>query len=116
MTFKKLDDLPKIPHSYDDVMKAMGELHKLVLKQAEAYGGKKSKYIPAHVLETSLLKAVDVMIEDSDCDEAGRLMDLAQQKAQALADHLKDSGDKKAMSLLGQMLKYTGIALGHAGK
>lgn len=109
--FKKLDDLPKgKPHSYADVMRAMSELHKLVMKQSEAYGGKNSKLIRAQVTEDSLLKTFESFVVSED-DKVGELMDLAQQKAEELADHLKGTGDKKAMSLLGQTLRFIGAAL-----
>ena len=110
---KKLDDLPKKPHSQEDVMKAMTELHKLVMKQAAAYGGKKSKYIPAHVLEGSLLKQVqDVLVESE--DEASRLLDLAHDSLEDLIDHLGD--DSKAIGKLTKVLKYIGLALGEIEK
>lgn len=110
MSFKKLDDLPKgKPHTYDDVMKAMTELHRLVLKQSEAYGGKNSKLIRAQVTEGSLLKSLENLEED--CDESARLMGLAHERAEELADHLKNSDDNKGMNLLGQVLKYIGLAI-----
>ena len=108
---KKLDDLPKgKPHTYADVMRAMAELHKLVMKQSEAYGGKNSKLIRAQVTEGSLLKTFEGVVASED-DKVGELMDLAHSKAEQLADHLKASDDKKALSLLGQTLKYIGLAL-----
>lgn len=113
-SFKKLDDLPKgEPHSYEDVMKAMAELHKLVLKQSEAYGGKNSKYIPAQVLEGSLFQEISTLEQqvNEDADRVGSLMDIAQSKAEELAGHLKGSKDTKALSLLGQTLKFIGLAL-----
>lgn len=110
--FKKLDDLPKKPHTYDEVMKAMSVLHKLVLKQSRAYGGKNSKYIPAQVVETSLLKAVHASIEPIVEDETDRLLDVTHNKAEALAKHLKDTDDGKGMAMLGQLLKMLGIAMG----
>lgn len=110
---KKLDDLPKKPHTYDEVMKAMGVLHKLILKQSHAYGGKNSKYIPAQVVEGSLLKLVSASIEPiSEGDETDRLLDVAHDKAEALATHLKDQDDGKGMAMLGQLLKMLGIAMG----
>lgn len=115
---KKLDATPEKPHTAADVMKAMTALHKLVLKQAAAYGGKNSKYIPAHVLEGSLLQAIAQLDEskDDDCDEVGRLLDLAQQRAEDLAKHLEGSDDKRALSLLGQLLKYIGAAMSNIEK
>ncbi len=115
---KKLDISPEKPHTAEDVMKAMTILHKLILKQAAAYGGKNSKYIPAHVVEGSLLQSIASIDEakDDDCDEVGRLLDLAQQRAEDLADHLGKSGDKKALALLGQVLRYVGAAIHNVEK
>lgn len=111
--FKKLDDLPKgRPHTYDEVMKAMGVLHKLILAQSHAYGGKHSKYIPAQVVETSLLKAVHKSLEPIHEDETDRLLDVTHDKAEALAKHLKDTDDGKGLAMLGQLLKMLGIAMG----
>ena len=103
---KKLDDLPKIPHTYDEVMKAMGVLHKLILKQSHAYGGKNSKYIPAQVVEGSLLKLVSASIEPiSEGDKIHGLLDIAHNDAEALATHFKERDDDKGMAMLGQLLK-----------
>lgn len=113
-TFKKLDDLPKgKPNTYDEVMKAMAELHKGVLKQAAMYGGKNSKLFIPQVVETSLLQRVTAgeQLDESDCDEAGRLMDVAQGKASALAKHLEESGDGKALGMLGALMKIISSAM-----
>lgn len=118
----KLDDLPKgKPHSYEDVMKAMAVLHKLVLKQAAAYGGKNSKYLPAHVVEGgSLLQSFEEEHFDPlyEGDEVDRLMDIVHSQAESLADHLKKMDDKVGMNKLGGMLKMLGAASGasHANK
>ncbi len=108
----KLDDLPKKPHTYDEVMKAMGVLHKLILKQSHAYGGKNSKYIPAQVVETSLLKSVAAAIEPIHEDETDRLLDVTHDKAEQLAKHLKDVDDGKGLAMLGQLLKMLGHSMG----
>lgn len=113
--FKKLDDLPKgKPNSYEEVMKAMAELHKLVLKQSEAYGGKKSKYIPAHVVEGSLLKTITGYEEEElfEGAEVDRLLGIAHDKAEALIDHLRSKDDEKAMGMLGGLLRMIGAAMG----
>ncbi len=53
--FDKLDDLPNKgfgkPHSVEAVMKAMRVLHKMIHQQAEHYGGKDSKLLPAGIAE-----------------------------------------------------------------
>lgn len=49
--FKKLDDLPKKPHSMADIDAAMKVLHKMVHAQAHAYGGKHGKLLPAGIAE-----------------------------------------------------------------
>jgi len=114
---KKLDDLPKDnkPATYDEVMKAMAELHKQVMKQAAMYGGKKSKlFIPA-VVESSLLQSVNGMTAEDftfeSVDEVGRLMDVAHTRAEELADHLKETKDGKGMGMLGNLLKMLGAAM-----
>lgn len=52
--FKKLDDLPKKPHSAKDVQKAMHALHKMVHAQAHSYGGKNGKLLPVGITELKL--------------------------------------------------------------
>lgn len=53
--FNKLDDLPNKgkgkPHTAADIMKAMKVLHQMIHKQAEHYGGKHSKLLPAGIAE-----------------------------------------------------------------
>lgn len=112
--FKKLDDLPKgRPNSYEEVMKAMSVLHKLLLKQSEAYGGKNSKYIPAQVVEGSLLKSfANEETELFEGSEVDRLLGIAHDRAEALSDHLKSKDDEKAMRLLGSLLRMIGAAMG----
>lgn len=109
--FKKLDDLPKVPHTYDDVMKAMAELFKLVTKQSHEYGGKNSRLVRAQVTEGSLLKSFENVPEVDLNEEVWDSMDLAHQKAEELSRLLEDSNDTKALNLLGQTLKYIGFAL-----
>ncbi len=110
---KKLDDLPAVPHTYAEVMLAMTELHKLVLKQAAAYGGKNHKYLPAQVVEGSLLRTVsndlDAVFEE---DEVDRLLDVSYGKAQKLYKHLEDAGDKKGIGLLIGLIKMIGASIG----
>lgn len=109
--FKKLDDLPKgKPHSYADVMKAMAELHKLVMKQSEAYGGKNSKLIRAQVTEESILKSFESLTLAED-DVVGELMDQAHAATEELSFHLKSSKDQTAMDLLEKILKCIRLAL-----
>ena len=112
MSDQKIDDLPKVPHSAETVMKAMGRLHKLVLKQSAAYGGKNSKYIPAQVLETSLLKSVDDSIQPiNEGSEVDRLLDLCHSHCEELVDHFKGTNDKKGMGMLGRLLDMLGAAV-----
>lgn len=113
--FNKLDDLPEKPHSYEDVMKALAVLHKLVLKQAAAYGGKNSKYIPAHVVETSLLKSVTSSIL-YESDEVQKFLELAHKSTENLADYLKKNNDKEAMGMLFSILKFQGLAISASKK
>lgn len=112
--FKKLDDLPKgRPNTYDEVMKAMSELHKLVMKQAAAYGGKNSKYLPAHVVETSLLKSFSNPIELSeDKDAVGELLGTVHDLAEKLSKHLDDKGDEEGLKMLGKIFQLLGAAIG----
>lgn len=117
----KLDDMPATPHSYDDVMKAMSLLHKLVLKQAAAYGGKNSKYIPAQVVEGegSLLQQVTERLASEDfkqIDEIDRLLDLAHRRCEDLSDHLKGQRDKKGMDLLGSLIGLLSKAAGASNR
>ena len=60
-----LDDLPKgRPHTYAEIMTAMTVLHKMLIAQSHAYGGKNSRYIPAGIAESSsLLKNVSGIVE-----------------------------------------------------
>lgn len=116
MSDGKIDDLPKVPHSAETVMKAMGRLHKLVLKQSHAYGGKNSKYIPAQVLETSLFKSVVDSLEPiSEGKETGRLLDLCHDRTEELVKHFKASDDKKGMAMLGRLLDMLGAAVAANG-
>lgn len=113
--FKKLDDLPKgRPNSYEEVMKAMSVLHKLLLKQSEAYGGKNSKYIPAQVVEGSLMKTISGFSEEElfEGTEVERLLGIANEKAEELIDHLKSKDDEKSVKLLGGLLRMIGAAMG----
>lgn len=110
---KKLDDLPTgKPHSYEDVMKAMAELHKLVLKQSAAYGGKNSKYLPAHVVEGSLLKQFSDFDDIYEGNEVDRLLDIAREHVKDLAAYLKAKKDTEGLSKLGNTLKMIGAAIG----
>jgi hypothetical protein len=115
---KKLDDLPKMPHSMADVMKAMAELHKLVLKQSAAYGGKHSKYLPAHVVETSLMKSISSIDDLYEGDEVDRLLNIVHNQVQTLSEHLKEQDDKEGLRILGSLMKMLGAAIGasHTGK
>jgi len=53
--FKKLDDLPGKgkgkPHTAAEIMHAMKILHRMIHAQAEKYGGKDSKLLPAGIAE-----------------------------------------------------------------
>lgn len=115
LNFKKLDDLPKgRPNSYEEVMKAMSVLHKLLLKQSEAYGGKNSKYLPAQVVEGSLMKTISGFREEElfEGSEVERLLGIAHEKAEELIDHLKSKDDEKSVKLLGGLLRMIGAAMG----
>lgn len=63
--FNKLDDLPNKglgkPHTPEQIMAAMRVLHKMIHKQAEHYGGKDSKLLPAGIAE-SLLMQVNTLV------------------------------------------------------
>lgn len=69
--FDKIDDMPKKPHTYETVMKALRALHKMVHAQAEHYGGKHGKLLPAQIAETTLL---------------GQLINLQQEREEAMLD------------------------------
>lgn len=100
---KKLDDLPKgKPNTYDEVMKALAALHKGVLKQAALYGGKNSKLFIPQVVEDelSLLKSVAMYEQDEE-----DTLEFFDKHFEALADHLKNKGDDKALSLLRDALR-----------
>jgi len=110
---KKLDDLPKVPHSYADVMKAMAVLHKLVLKQSAAYGGKNHKYLPAQVVEGSLLQSISAQTDEVfEGDEVERLLGVTHDKAEMLFKHLESQDDKKGIGMLVGLLKMLGASMG----
>jgi len=110
MTFKKLENLPKVPHTYDDVMKAMAELYKGVLKQSHMYGGKSSKLFIPQVVETSLMKSInaDDLYEN---DEICCLLDLADRSCEDLASRLKDQNDERSLQLLTSLLRGMHLAI-----
>jgi hypothetical protein len=110
---KKLEHTPEVPHTIEDVMRAMTELHKLVLAQSHAYGGKNSKYLPAQVLEGSLLKQVSEIDEDHlfEGDDVKRLLDIAREHVKDLASYLKSKKDTEGLSKLGNTLKMIGAAI-----
>lgn len=111
--FKKLDDLPKgRPNTYDEVMKAMSELHKLVMKQAAAYGGKNSKYLPAHVVETSLLKTIANPSLIEDCERVPELLGTVHELAEKLSRHLESRDDEEGLKMLGKIFQLLGAAIG----
>ena len=112
--FKKLDDLPKgKPNSYEDVMKAMAVLFKMVTRQSHAYGGKNSKLLPAGIAETSLLRSV-TSTELHEDEETARLLDLAYERADKLKDHLKKNNDEEGARMLSALLQMLGASVAAA--
>lgn len=100
MTFKKLDDLPKHPHSYKEIMKAMAELHRQATAQSHAYGGKNSKLLPVGIAENSLLQSVNGTSAE-DFDDLYDLI-MAEDSVQELAEFLAENDE--AMKLLSKVL------------
>lgn len=103
---KKLKAKPEKPYSQGDILKAMGELHKLVTKQSHAYGGKHHRFIPAEVIEEkSLLLQIangedEELFEADDSTEVERLLDLCEEIAQDLEEHIKETEDERGAKLI----------------
>ena len=115
--FKKLDDLPKgAPHTADEVMKAMAVLHKMIHMQAQKYGGKKSKLLPAGIAENSLLQQVSLCEEDLDegISKIDHSLDAAYRTANTLMKRLEQ--DQKSMVLVLNLLKHLSAAIDEAHK
>jgi hypothetical protein len=93
--FDKLDDLPKKPHTPEEVIKALQVLHKMVHAQADHYGGKNGKLLPAQIAEQSILAQLVGLsgdLQEAELDAA----ELVEQAAQDLVQHL---GDEDLMRL-----------------
>lgn len=119
--FDKLDDLPNKgkgkPHTSDEVMKAMAVLHKMIHAQAQHYGGKESKLLPAGIAEGSLMQQVSSFEEEHLSEAIGKLdheLDMAYKIANKLIKHFRH--DEEGMKLLLALIGHINTALEEAHK
>jgi hypothetical protein len=114
MAFDKLEATPEVrdaPITPAAAMRAMAELFRLVTAQSHAYGGRRSRLIPAEVLEGSLLATLERAAEDPLTEGRGGHLDDAYDAAVRLQRHLAERKDDAGMALVIELLGHINCAL-----
>jgi hypothetical protein len=102
--FNKLDDLPKKPHTPQEVIAALKVLHKMVHAQADHYGGKHGILLPAQISEESLLSSLMNLKNEADEAKLDAELDL-EEAAEDLMDNMDAENIVRFGTLLSLLIK-----------